>query len=60
MKKEKFATFKLDSRSRIQDLYLNLDVSLTNAPPGKYNVKFIIRDKNSKKTAAFSQDVTIK
>ena len=60
MKKENFEQFKMDSRSRIQDLYLNLRVALTNAPPGKYNVKFRIRDKNSKKTAEFAQDVTVK
>ncbi len=60
MKKANFATFKLDSRSRIQDLYLNLDVSLTGAPPGKYNVKFVIHDQNSKKTATFGKDITIK
>ena len=60
MKQPRFANFKLDSRSRIQDLYLNLDVALNQAPPGKYNVKFVIRDKNSSKSAAFAQDVTIK
>ncbi len=60
MKQPKFASFKLDSRSRIQDLYLNLDIALNSAPPGKYNVKFIIRDLNSPKSAAFAQDVTIK
>ena len=60
MEKKDFEQFKLDSRSRLQDLYLNLRVSLTNAPPGKYNVKFTIRDKNSKKTAEFAQDVVLK
>jgi len=60
LKKSNFATFKLDTRSRIQDLYLNLDVTLTGAPAGKYNVKFIIRDQNSKKTGAFAQDITLK
>jgi len=60
MKKDNFEQFKMDSRSRIQDLFLNLRVSLTNAPPGKYNVKFRIRDKNSKKTADFAQEVTLK
>ena len=60
MKKANFVTVKLDTRSRIQDLYLNLEVSLTSAPPGKYNVKFVIRDQNSKKTAEFAKDVTLK
>jgi hypothetical protein len=60
IKKPKFVNFTLETRSRIQDLFLNLDVSLTGAPAGKYNVKFVINDGNSKKTAAFAQDVTIK
>ena len=60
MKKDNFEQFKLESRSRLQDLYLNLRVSLTNAPPGKYTVKFRIRDKNSKKVAEVAQDVSIK
>ena len=60
MKKDNFDQFKLESRSRLQDLFLNLRVSLTNAPPGKYNVKFRIRDKNSKKVAEVAQDVTIR
>jgi hypothetical protein len=59
-KKPKFVSFALETRSRIQDLFLNLDVSLTGAPAGKYNVKFVIHDGNSPKTAAFAQDVTIK
>ena len=59
-KQPKFATFKLETRSRIQDLFLNLDLSLSQAPAGKYNIQFIIRDKNSPKTAKFGQDVTIK
>ena len=60
IKQPKFASLKLDTRSRVQDLYLNLNVSLTSAPAGVYKVKFVIRDLNSKKTAAFGQDVTIK
>ena len=60
MKQAEFAKIKLDSRSRIQDLFLKLDVALTTAPPGKYNVKFTIRDQNSKKSLAFAKDITIK
>ena len=60
IKQPKFASLKLDTRSRIQDLYLNLNVSLNSAPAGVYKVKFVIRDLNSSKTAAFGQDVTIK
>jgi hypothetical protein len=59
-KKPKFASLKLDTRSRLQDLYLNLNVSLSQAPAGVYKIKFIIRDLNSSKTATFGQDVTLK
>jgi hypothetical protein len=60
MKQPEFAKIKLDSRSRIQDLFLKLDVALTKAPAGKYNVKFTIRDQNSKKSLDFAKEVTIK
>ena len=53
-------TFRLPTRSKAQDIFLNLTVSLTSAPAGPYNVKFVVRDLNSKKTATVSQDVTIK
>ena len=59
-KQPKFLSMKIPSRSRIQDLYLNMTVSLDNAPAGKYNVKFVIRDLNSKKSATVAQDVVFK
>ena len=60
MKQAKFVSFRLPTRSRVQDIFLNLSLSLTSAPPGKYNIKFIVRDMNSKKSAAADTDVTIK
>jgi hypothetical protein len=60
MKKSKLMSFRLPTRSRAQDIYLNLELTLTSAPPGKYNVKFIVRDLNSKKSAAVDTDVTLK
>ena len=60
MKKDKFMSFRLPTRSRVQDIFLNLSLSLSSAPPGKYNVKFIVRDMNSTKSAAAATDVTIK
>lgn len=60
LEQPKFMAMELPTRSRIQDLYLNLDVSLTGAPAGKYNVQFVIHDSNSPKTAKFGQDITIK
>ena len=56
----KFLSMKIPSKSRIQDLYLNMTISLGEAPAGKYNLKFTVRDLNSKKTANMSQDVVLK
>ncbi len=50
----------IPSRSRVQDLYLNMEVSLGQAPPGKYNIKFTVRDLNSKKSVSATQEVTFK
>lgn len=60
MKQTKLISFRLPTRSRVNDLFLNLSLSLSSAPPGKYNVKFIVRDMNSTKSAAAATDVTIK
>jgi hypothetical protein len=60
MKQTKLMSFRLPTRSRVQDIFLNLSLSLSSAPPGKYNVKFIVRDMNSTKSAAAATDVTIK
>lgn len=60
VKQPRFLSMKIPSKSRIQDLYLNMTVSLGEAPPGKYNLKFTVRDLNSKKSAAVTQDVTLR
>ena len=60
MKKPKFAEFRLPTKSRVQDFYLNLTLSLTGAPAGKYTVRFIVRDLNSKKSGTVEQVVTLK
>ncbi|MEO5676904.1 MAG: hypothetical protein ABIQ84_05095 [Usitatibacter sp.] len=60
MGQEKVMSMKLPTRSRVQDIYLNLDLELDKAPPGKYGVKFTVRDQNSKKSAIAAGDVTIK
>jgi hypothetical protein len=58
IKQPKFMSMRIPSRSRIQDLYLNMDVSLGQAPAGKYTIRFVIRDLNSNKSATVAQDVT--
>ena len=60
MKQPKFGTFRLPTRSRVQDVYLNLTLSLSDAPPGKYGVQFVVRDLNSKKTATVEQPITLR
>lgn len=60
MKQPRFAIFRLPTRSRIQDIYLNLTLSLSDMPLGKYNVRFVVRDLNSKKTATVDQPITLK
>ena len=57
--KEKFGTFSFDSKSRLQDLYLNLTVTLNGAPAGDYIVRFVLRDANSDKVAQVEQKVTM-
>lgn len=60
MKQTRLMSFRLPTRSRVNDLFLNLSLNLSSAPPGKYNVKFIVRDMNSTKSASAAADVTIK
>ena len=48
------------SRSRVQDVFMNLELTLTGAPAGDYTVEFTVRDGNSSKTARVSQKVTLK
>lgn len=59
-KQPKFMSMKIPTRSRIQDLYLNMAVTLGQAPPGKYRITFVVRDLNSKKSASVSQQVVFK
>jgi hypothetical protein len=60
VKQPRFLSMKIPSRSRIQDLYLNMTVSLGEAPAGKYKLVFTVRDLNSKKSATGEQNVTLK
>jgi len=60
IKKDGFMSIRIPSKSRIQDLYLNLDVSLGQAPAGKYNIEFTVRDLNSKKSAVAAQEITLR
>jgi len=57
---EKFGSLRLPTKSPVQDIFLNLKVTLSGAPPGEYRVRFVVRDVNSKKTATVTQPITLK
>jgi hypothetical protein len=57
---ERFASFRLPTKSPVQDIFLNLKVTLSGAPAGEYKVQFLVRDLNSKKTATVTQPITLK
>ena len=57
---DRFGSFRLPTKSAVQDLFLNLKVTLSGAPAGEYNVRFVVRDLNSKKTATVAQPITLK
>jgi hypothetical protein len=57
-RKDRFGDFSFVSRSRLQDIYVNLTLTVTGAEPGRYTVRYTVRDKNSPKTAILTQAVT--
>jgi hypothetical protein len=59
-KQPRFGAFRLPTRRPVQDIFMNLNVTLTGAPAGEYKIKFVVRDLNSKKTATAEQPVTIR
>jgi hypothetical protein len=60
MKKPQFANFRLASKARVEDVFVTMTLSLSGAAPGKYDVRFIVRDLNSKKSASVTQAITLK
>ena len=60
VRKPAYVTFRLPGRSRVQDFFVNLALPLGDAQPGVYNVRFMVRDLNSSKTARIDQSVTVK
>ena len=59
-RQDRFGVFRFSSRSRLQDIYVNLSASMTGAPPGAYQVRFTLHDLNSPKTAVVIQAITRK
>jgi hypothetical protein len=56
----RFGSFRLPTKNAVQDILLNLKVTLSGAPPGEYSVRFVVCDLNSKKTATVTQPITLK
>lgn len=48
------------SRSPVADIFMNLEVTLTGAPAGEYQVRFVVTDANSKKTVTVIHPITVK
>jgi hypothetical protein len=58
-KQERFGSFQFRSRSALQDIYVNLHLTLEGAPPGAYEIRFTVKDTNSAKTATVKQGFNI-
>ena len=57
---ERFGFFHFASKSPLQDIFVNLKVTLTGAPAGDYKIRFMVHDANSKKIAALVQPIKLK
>jgi hypothetical protein len=57
---ERFGVFRFSSKSPLQDIFVNLQVTLTGAPAGSYQIRFLVRDANSEKTTTVTQPITLK
>lgn len=56
---ERFGSFQFTSRSALQDIYVNLHLTLKGAPRGTYEVRFTVKDTNSEKTATVKQVINL-
>jgi hypothetical protein len=54
-KQERFGSFQFASKSALQDIYVNLHLTIEGAPAGTYDVRFTVKDTNSDKTATVTQ-----
>lgn len=56
---ERFGFFRFSSKSPLQDIFVNLHVTLSGAPAGNYQIRFLLHDGNSEKTMTVTQPITI-
>jgi hypothetical protein len=57
--KENFLHYSQVSHERNTELMLNLELSINDAPPGDYIVRYTIHDQNSDKVSSFQQPFKI-
>jgi hypothetical protein len=57
---ERFGFFRFSSKSPLQDIFVNLQVTLTGAPAGRYQIRFLVHDANSEKATTVTQPMTLK
>jgi len=57
---EKFGSFRFPTRSPVQDIFTNLQVTVTGLPAGAYKIRFLVRDANSKKMATVEQPIVLR
>ena len=56
---ESFGYFRFSSKSPLQDIFVNLQVTLSGAPTGNYQIRFLVHDANSEKTATVTQPIIL-
>ena len=56
---ERFGYFRFSSKSPLQDIFVNLQVTLSGAPTGNYQIRFLVHDANSEKTATATQPIIL-
>jgi hypothetical protein len=57
--KDKFLDAVQKSRNKVQELMVNLTLTLTGTPPGDYIITYTLHHANSDKSASFSQPFKI-
>jgi hypothetical protein len=57
---ERFGFFRFSSKSSLQDIFVNLQVTLSGAPAGNYQIRFLVHDANSEKTVTVTEPIVLK
>ncbi|HEX3034737.1 MAG TPA: hypothetical protein VHT73_06315 [Thermodesulfobacteriota bacterium] len=60
LEQKKFLDAEFNSRAPISDLFANINLDLSGAPLGNYDVEFTVRDQNSNKSTTVRKEIQIK